>query len=162
MRELCILFLILCLNSLAPAQSIDWLSLEEAQSKASEDGKKVLLFSEAEWCSYCQKMYKEVFPRQAVVDSMQKYFYPVRIDIESNARIEFNGKGYTEQSFARKLRALRTPTTIFVDAEGSIIGTQPGFLPAEIFNKLLVYVGNDLYGNLPFKEYLSNHEIEVE
>lgn len=155
-----ILFLIFFLSATATtAQSIDWLTLEEAQSKASKNGKKVLLFSEADWCSYCAKMYKEVFPQQSVVDSLQKYFYPVRIDIESEGRVQFNNQNYTEKSLARKLRAIRTPTTIFIDSEGSVIGTQPGFLPANIFDKLLAFVGNELYNNITFEEYITNQEI---
>ncbi|SMO54903.1 thioredoxin family protein [Fodinibius sediminis] len=158
------LFLVVFLfhSQLATAQTIDWMSLEKAQSLAAESGKKVLLYSEAQWCGYCKKMNKEVFPEQSVVDSLHKYFYPVRIDIESKDAVLFNDERFTEQSLARAFRAIRTPTTIFINSDGSLIGTQPGFLPAEIFDKLLAYVGRDYHRRLSFEEYLGNQGITID
>jgi len=155
-RGMCMLCLIFFLYSItASAQSIDWLSLEDARNKASENGKKVMLYFEADWCQYCQKMNKEVFPKSPVIDSLHTYFYPVRIDIDSEEEVRFNGRNITEKSLAQKFRALRTPTTIFMDAEGSVIGTQPGYLPVHIFTKLLSYVGSEAYGHTAFDEYLA-------
>jgi thioredoxin-related protein len=145
------------------AQSINWLSLQEAQSKAAEDNKKVLIFAEADWCGYCQKMNQKVFPESSVADSLGKYFYPVRLNIESGDKIQFNGQTITEQSLARRFRARsRTPTTVFLDSEGAVIGTQPGFMPQHIFDKLLGYVGSDLYNQFAFKKYLNKHDVETE
>lgn len=143
------------------AQSINWISLSEAQEKAAEDDKKVMIFAEAEWCGYCQKMYEEVFPEESVQDSLHKYFHPVRIDIESDNKVTFNGEGFTERELSRKFRATRTPTTIFVSSEGDIIGAQPGFLPADIFDKLMAFVGQDLTGTISFEEYLKKHGVEI-
>lgn len=143
------------------AQSVQWVSLSKAQELAARNNKKVMLFAEAEWCQYCQKMYQEVFPKQSVQDSLHKYFYPVRIDIESDKKVVFNNKQYSEQGLSRKFRATRTPTTIFLDSQGDIIGTQPGFLPAKVFDKLLGFVGNDLTGKQSFKKYLKDHGIDL-
>ncbi|GAA5522070.1 hypothetical protein Asal01_02019 [Fodinibius salicampi] len=44
-----VIFLFLCFRSLSVlGQDIDWVSLQEAQTKASEEDKKVLIFAEAE------------------------------------------------------------------------------------------------------------------
>lgn len=127
------IFLLLCLGSLSVlGQDIDWVLLQEAQTKASEEDKKVLIFAEAEWCGYCQKMDDEVFSTQAVTDSLRKYFYGVRLDIESDATVSFNGERFSEESLAQNFRAFRTPTTIFLDTDGSFIGLQPGFIPENI------------------------------
>lgn len=143
------------------AQSLEWMSMEKAQKLASQNNKKVMLYAEAEWCGYCKKMNKQVFPQQTVIDSLQKYFYPVRIDIESDEKLTFNGEEYSERSLARKFRVTQTPTTVFLDPEGNVIGAQPGFLRTEIFDKLLAYVGNDLYGKIGFKEYAKRYGVEL-
>jgi thioredoxin-related protein len=145
----------------AVAQPIEWVSLEEAQTKASQQGKKVLIYAEAEWCGYCKKMNQKVFPRETVADSLQKYFLPVRIDIESNAKTVLNGEELTEQMLARKFRVTGTPTMIFLDSEGKVLGTQPGFLRADVFDKLLAYVGADLYNEFEFKDYLEKNGVVV-
>ena len=144
------------------AQSgIEWKSLSEAQELAEKNEKKVMIFAEAEWCGYCKKMHKEVFPEQAVQDSLEKYFYSVKLDIESDQKITFNEDPMTEQQLARQFRVRSTPTFIFLDPGGNVIGGQPGFLPADIFDKLVAFVGMDLTGKSSFKAYLKKHNVEI-
>lgn len=61
--------------------------MEEAQLLASENGKKVFIFGKDSWSNYSNKMRDEVFSEKAVIDSIKSYFYPVRVDIESNKMI---------------------------------------------------------------------------
>lgn len=135
------------------ATEITWYPMEEAQQLAAENEKKVLIFAEAEWCTYCKKMYKEVFPKQSVQDSLKKYYYPVKVDIESDEEIVFNERTTTGRQFAREHRITGTPTTFFVESDGNILGIQPGFIPANIFEKLLAYVGSDAHREMEFEEY---------
>lgn len=139
-------------------ENIIWYSLKEAQHLARENNKKVLIYAEAVWCTYCKKMEKEVFPRTAVIKSMNKYYYPVRLDIESEKKIEFNSEIMTGSQFARKYRVTGTPTTFFIDKHGEILGAQPGFIPADVFEQLLGYVGSDSYGEIEFEEYVNEHQ----
>ncbi|HET6527991.1 MAG TPA: thioredoxin fold domain-containing protein [Balneolaceae bacterium] len=140
--------------SIATAQSIEWLPMEKAQELALKNDKKVLIYAKASWCGYCKRMEEEVFPKESVVDSLHKYYYPVRIDIESVEKLVFNGQKYTEQALSRKFRVFSTPTFIFLNPDGSAIGRQPGFMPADIFTKMLTFVGDDIYLNQKFEEYL--------
>lgn len=151
----------LLVGSKAAAQSIEWMSLEEAQNQASETGKKVFIYAEAEWCGYCKKMNKQVFPQQSVQDSLMKYFHPVRVDIESDKKLVFNDEEFTQQMLSRKFRVSGTPTMIFIDSDGETLGTQPGFIEAKVFDKLLAYVGSNLFDELDFKEYLGQHGVSV-
>lgn len=143
------------------AQSIDWLALEKAQTLAEQENKKVMIFAEAKWCGYCKKMYNKVFPEQSVQDSLEKYFYPVRVDIESDKTITFNGEQLTEKEFAREFRIRSTPTMIFLDPKGNVIGGQPGYMPPNVFDKLLAFVGADLVGAMPFKQYLEENGVDL-
>lgn len=165
MKKLKIIFLILLAFALvepAHGQSIDWIPLSKAQEMASQNGKKVMIFAEAEWCQYCKKMYAEVFPQKTVQDSLSKYFYPVRIDIESKNKVTFNGKEFTERELAGRFRVSRTPTTIFLDSEGKVIGNQPGYLPTRIFDKMLAFVGAGLQEEISFKDYLKKHGVDID
>lgn len=149
-----------CLSTLAQS-GVNWKSLSEAQELAEQNNKKVMIFAEAEWCGYCKKMHNEVFPEQAVQDSLQKYFYPVKLDIESDRKVTFNDEAMTERQLARRFRVTSTPTFIFLSSGGNTIGGQPGFLPAEIFDKLVSFVGSDLTGKESFKTYLKEHGVEM-
>lgn len=139
------LFIAASLHTLHAQDSIRWYSMQKAQALAKKYSKKVLIYAEASWCVYCDRMNTQVFPQQRVIDSLTAYYYPVRIDIESEQMIIFNGQEMTQQQFARKHRVRATPTFFFVNAEGEILGAQPGFIPADTFSRLLGYIGSGAY-----------------
>tara|TARA_R110001599_G_scaffold150929_3_gene335379 strand:- start:85567 stop:86094 length:528 start_codon:yes stop_codon:yes gene_type:complete len=153
-------------TTLAQESSVDsgveWQSLEEAQKKAKESGKKVLIFGYADWCTYCMKMRKETYPEENVQKSLSDDFIPVQINGESEEEIVFNGKNYKSYELARYLRLTSYPTHYFLNSEGKIIGAQPGFLPADVFSPLMDYVSEDLFGKVPFLDYMEKKGIKLE
>lgn len=134
--------------------SFEWYNLEEAQKRAESEQKKVFIFAEAEWCGICKQMKREVFPKEEVQQIITEYFYPVKIDIESDNNIVFNGDKMTEQNFSRNMRVSATPTMIFVDHKGEVLGVQPGFIEESVFTSLLEYIGNNRMGEGDFEDYL--------
>ncbi|WP_138431478.1 thioredoxin family protein [Fodinibius saliphilus] len=150
------------INSLVIGQTLEWVSLGEAQEKAAQTGKKVFVFAEAEWCGYCKKMKKKVFPEPAVEETMKKYFHSVKVDIESKEKIKFDGEMVSQRNFARRFRIQSTPTMIFIDSDGKILGTQPGYMRAEIFDSLLSYIGAEYYKKMGIKAYLKKQGVNIE
>jgi len=155
--SLSLAFLLVALEP-AEKKGITWYSLEEAQGLAKVNDKKVLIYAEASWCTFCKRMEKEVFPSQAVQDSLEKYYYPVRVDIDSEEKLIFNENEMTQRQFARTYRVTGTPTTFFIDKEGVIIGAQPGFMPSDVFQALLAFVGSGVHAEIEFEEYLKKLE----
>lgn len=131
----------------------EWVSLSEAQIQAKESGKKILLFGFAEWCTYCMKTRKETFPDSTVLNSITSYYIPVQLDGESETEIEFNGQTLKESELARYLRLTSFPTHYFIDAEGEILGAQPGFISPDIYSPLLDFVGTDSHKKMSFEEF---------
>lgn len=138
-------------------QQVIWYNMQKAQDLARKNNKKVLVYAGANWCVYCQKMDNEVFPKQRVIDSLNTYFYGVRVNIDSPAPMIFNDKTTSQIKFARTHHVRATPTFIFLNTDGSIIGAQPGFIPAETFSHLLGYIGSEAYKKMEFGTYLKNH-----
>lgn len=141
-------------------KKINWYTLEEAQQLAENGDKKVLVYLEAQWCGYCKKMEGQVFPQQDVQDVIHEFYYPVRVDIESENTLSFQGEQMSEREFAGRLRVSATPTFLFVDGAGNMLGQQPGFMPADIFKALLSFVGSDQYETMKFNQYLEEQGIE--
>ena len=142
--------------------NVEWQSLEEAQKEAKKTGKKILIFGYAEWCTYCRKMRKETYPAKNVQKSLNEDFIPVQINGESDEEVVFNGKKYKSVELARYLRLTSYPTHYFLNSEGKIIGAQPGFLPADVFSPLMNYVSEDLFGKVPFLDYMEQKSIKLE
>ena len=107
-------------TTLAQESSVDsgveWQTLEEAQKKAKETGKKVLVFGYADWYTYCMKMRKETYPEDNVQKSLTDDFIPVQINGESEEEIVFNGKTYKSYELARYLRLTSYPTHYFLNS----------------------------------------------
>ena len=137
----------------------EWVSLEDAQMKAKETGKKILLFGYAEWCSYCVKTRKETFPDSTVLESLKEFYIPVQLDAESNEDIVFNGSKIPEFELARYLRLNSFPIHYFIDSNGEIIGAQPGFLEPNVYNPLLQYIGTDAFKSQSFDEFIEENEL---
>lgn len=143
------------------SEGITWYTMKEAQHLAEENGKKVFIYAMAEWCGYCKKVENEVYPDSMVIGTLEKYYYPVELNIESDKVITFNGQTMTEKQFAYKYRIGSTPTFFFLTGKGEILGAQPGYIPSDTFNSLLAYVGTDAFKSKKFEEYLELKEQET-
>ena len=129
------------------------MKLDDAIAMAEKSPKKILLSVTAEWCGYCKKMDREVYGQQVVADLIDEHFYPAYIDTDSKNEVNFMGETYTEQELAWAFRITGTPTTIFLSAEGKPLGVQPGFIPGDVFKKLVSFVGTDSFKSMSFDEY---------
>lgn len=138
-------------------RTVEWHSMEEAQQLAEKDGKNVIVYAVKNWCVYCKKMDKNVFSDQAVIDSLNTYFYAVRLNLDSTQKMVFNGKRTTPQEFAQKHNLQATPTILFLDENGNIMGQQPGYVSVEMFPKLLAFMGSEAFQKMDFKMYLQKN-----
>lgn len=139
------------------AASIRWYPMEKAQALAQKNGKKVLAYAVTSWCVYCKKMDKNVLPKKAVIDSLNNYFYPVKITLDSNDEMVFNGKKISVGQFARTYNVRATPTTLFIDNEGKIMGQLPGYMSADMYSRLLSFMGSEAYLKMDFKMYMQKY-----
>jgi thioredoxin-related protein len=129
------------------------ISLEEALNQAAESGKKILIDVYAEWCPYCQRMHSDVYTSEGVLNAISDYFIWVKINVESPSTVSYFGTEMTESQFASALENESVPTTYFLNSEGAVIGSQPGFIEADVFATLLNFVGSDAYLEQSFQEY---------
>jgi thioredoxin-related protein len=142
------------------ASGVDWVPLHTALEKAQTDGKKILIDVYTVWCGYCRRMNTETYADNTVKETIDKYFYPVRLNAESNVFVEFAGEVITEQELALAFGVRGYPTTVILNYDGSAVGRQPGFMDARDFNNLLSFVGSDAYKNTQFDDYLKEQEGE--
>lgn len=152
-------FLMLVSSSVtAQGLSVEPISLEQALKLAPEQGKKILVDVFATWCPYCQRMHDEVYPSESVQQAISDHFIWVMIDVDSDNMVNYHGEQMTEAEFANALSNKNVPTVYFLDDEGAILGTQPGYLKEDVFANLLNFVGSDAYLNQSFHEYTRSDE----
>lgn len=132
-----------------------WYSMEEAQKLAKENDKKVMIFGYADWCTYCRKMRKEVYPDSAMQSTIYRDFYPVQLNGESPDTVVFNGEKIPAVQLARYLRLSSYPTHYFVKPDGEVFLAQDGFIPVGTFIPMVEYVGTDAYKEMGFGVYMN-------
>lgn len=105
-----------------------WLkTIDEAQKVAKQKNQLIFVDLFAEWCGWCHKFEKDVFPTP-VFQSATKDMVLLRLDTE-------DGKEGT--AFARKYQVSSLPTFLILAPDLSIAGQMRGYLPADPFVNML-------------------------
>jgi len=103
------LAVVLIFFSLSYGSHIKWFSFEEGLEKAGESGRLVLLDIYAQWCHWCNVMENTTYRDKDVVNLIEKYYIPVRVDAEKRPDIN---KKYNQGGL---------PTTVILDSRGNIL-----------------------------------------
>lgn len=99
-----------------------WLSdLDAAVEQAQESGAYIVVDLYAEWCGWCKKLEREVFPASAFRDFADDKVL-LRVDVEDGA------EGSALQA---RYGAYNLPTTLILDADMVRVGQVAGFAPAD-------------------------------
>jgi thioredoxin-related protein len=138
----------------AQNSTVQPVSLEQALRMATQQDKKILIDVYAAWCPYCQRMHSDVYTDQDVLDAISDYFIWVKINVESDNKVNYMGTEMTEAEFARALNNRNIPTTYFLNQSGEILGIQPGYIEEGTFSNLLNFVGSNAFLNQTFDEYI--------
>ncbi|MGL6297962.1 MAG: thioredoxin family protein [Methanobacteriaceae archaeon] len=103
---------------------IKWQSgLDSAIKEAKSSNKKVLIYFEASWCSYCRQMNEETFTNSKVQETINTNYISVAIDGDENP------------SLCSKYNVFSYPTIVILDPSGAKINEIPGFRSAsELLN----------------------------
>jgi len=129
-------------RSSATGGGIEWSSYAEGLERSKAENKKVLLAFHADWCRYCQQMDKETFGNQAVIAYINRYFIPVSVNLE------------TRREIAARYNVRGLPSTWFLSENGGVIGSRPGYIPADEMLTILEYIGSDSYQTMNYRSFL--------
>lgn len=120
------------------------LSLDEALSKAKEEGKYVFLDCYTSWCGPCKMMESQVFSHELAGTFCNKYFVNIKIDMEK-------GEG---PEVAERYQVEVYPTMLILNADGSVRCRIRGGRDVKDFMLILQRSMNDEYNySTLVKEY---------
>lgn len=131
-----------------------WETLGEASAASAVDGKLVLVYAYASWCGWCAKLEQDVLDHADVKAYLEANYHAVALDIESDEEVTFQGHTIPMSVFAVAVGASSTPTTIFVDTDGSLITKMPGYHDVPTYLLALRYVREEAYETTDFADYL--------
>jgi len=107
--------------------TINWVSIEEAQASVKENPKAIFIDFSAQWCGWCKVMDKKTFSDETVASYMNENFYPCRLDYDSKEVFEFFGEKYTARQLGEKYKVPGLPTILLISADNKKSKTLVGY-----------------------------------
>ncbi len=82
-------------------EKINWLTFGQLNDSLAKNPKKVFINFYADWCTPCHKMDKKTYTDPRIIEKINKEYYAVKMNVESNDTIAFGGQIYTNQKINR-------------------------------------------------------------
>src|SRR6478735_894069 len=99
--------------------------------RAAREHKYILLHMAAVWCHWCHVMEGTTYRDPAVQAAILDRFIPVRVDQDADPELSYR---YEDWGW---------PATVMLDKDGNEIFKRRGYIPPELFAKLLAAVIED-------------------
>ena len=124
---------------------VKWYTIKEALELQKKEPRKIMIDVYTDWCGWCKRMDKDVYPDPKVQAELTKYFTAAKLNAESTEARTFNGGLITEQQMASHWGVTGYPTIIFLAPNGDVVQRLPGYVPVTEFPLVLRYVGSGAY-----------------
>jgi thioredoxin-related protein len=134
-------------------QEVKWRTFDAGMTEAKQTGKKVLLDIYTDWCVWCKRLDQNVYSDPAVASYMTKYFVPVKLNAESDAKVHYKDSTYTSAAFAQGLGVTGYPTILFLDTKGDPIDRLGGYVEAPKFLPIIRFIGEDYFKKMSWEDF---------
>ena len=124
-----------------PENGLNWLAFNDGMDKALEENKPIIVDVFADWCQPCKMMDKEIYANEKIIEYLNKNFIAIKVDGESENKIKFDEKEYSEREWSMNMSVMAYPTTMFFGPGGKHITRLEGaLLDVPLFLDILEYI----------------------
>jgi len=129
-------------------------AFEDVMERARAKGTPIVVEIFAPWCPYCARMQKTVYGDSTVQDYLSQHFVHARLNSSTSAGTHrYRNRLFSSAELASAFGTRGVPNTVFLEADGTPIARQPGFLDRSTFLKLIRYVGSGAYEEQGFDAF---------
>lgn len=155
-------FILLLTATFANAADDSWMSFDAGMAKAKEEDKPIIIDFYTDWCHWCKVMDEKTFNDKKVKSKLEKDFVTIRLNAEDRtATATYDGRTFNNVDLTRAFGVTGYPTLAFLESDGTVITTLPGFVQPEQFLPILSYIEQKMYAKqMPFEEFLKKYEKE--
>ncbi len=143
---------------------VDWLTIEEAFARTSENPKKILIDVYTDWCGWCKRMDATTFSDPIIAKYIMENFYPVKLNAERKDTVTVGNQTFVNDNPAKKRNPhnmaialmqgkMSYPTIVYLDETFNIIQAVPGYQTPETIEPILHFLNEDNYKEIPWEEY---------
>ena len=144
MKQIIALLIVLVSVGTLSAQddAVKWMNLDEALAAQKKSPKPIMMDMYTPWCGPCKMMLSKTFTDKKVIKYLNENYYAVKMNAEGDSKVTWQGKTYENPEYDKNraptarnsmhqlTRALRVPgypTLVFMDTEGALIKSEPGY-----------------------------------
>lgn len=167
------LFALLGMNAMAQ-ETINWMSIEEAEARCAEEPRMIFIDVYTDWCGWCKRMDKSTFANPVIAKYMNEHFYTVKLNAETSDTITFKGQqfwGYVRPDgrngsnrLARLLLngKLSYPSYVFMNEELTVLQVIGGYQEARQFEVMIHFFGDKIYNVMSSEDFIKDFKSELE
>lgn len=115
----------------------DWISLNKALENASEEDKFVFIDFFEPNCQWCKKLKREVYPSTAIRSVLDRDFYSVKINGNSDDRVHYKGKFITQVEFSAMIGVSAYPYLVIMGPDGEVVERHLGYTDVQGLSRFL-------------------------
>lgn len=150
------------------APTLKWYTWEEAAELNKTTPKKIFVDVYTDWCGWCKRMDKSTFADSTVSAYLAANFYPVKLNAEQKADIQFNGqtfkfmdngngRGVHTLAYSLLEGQMGYPSFVFLNEKYERIMISPGYKePKDIITELK-FAAEEHYNNTTWEKYKAEH-----
>jgi thioredoxin-related protein len=122
-----------------------WLTFDQALAKAKAEQKFVVVDFYTDWCKWCKVLDQKTYPDPAVQAIIAKSFVLAKVNPEKDGSYQYLGRTVSNADLAQEFRVQGFPTTVYLDQDGALCGSFAGFVPPEVYVKILAFIADGKY-----------------
>lgn len=147
-----------------PEPVLKWYTWEEAVALNKTKPKKIFVDVFTDWCGWCKRMDKTTFSDEKVSAYLAANFYPVKLNAEQKADIQFNGetfkfvdsgngRGVHTLAYALLDGQMGYPSMVYLNEKYERIMISPGYKEVPDMLKELKFAAEDKYKDTSWEKY---------
>ena len=153
------------ISAVAQTATVNWMTVDEVAKAQKKEPRKVLIDVYTTWCGPCKMMDANTFTNKDVVDYINKNYYAVKFNAESEEAVTFKGQTFTNPNFnpnargrngvhqfTQALRVSAYPTIVYLDEELNMIAPIKGYQTPPQIELYLKFFHSDAYKTVESQE----------
>jgi thioredoxin-related protein len=164
-----------CILSFKPApvkttpgvEAINWMDWDKAVALNKAHPKKIFIDVYTQWCGWCKRMDASTYLDTSIINYMNKNFYAVRLDAETQDTFHFNDHKFYVQNPTQKGAVnelaytllngqMSYPTTVYMDESFNRLTIFPGYHSASELKPVLAFFAENKYKTETYDAYVKS------
>tara|TARA_B110000459_G_scaffold166310_1_gene184316 strand:+ start:30 stop:575 length:546 start_codon:yes stop_codon:yes gene_type:complete len=165
--KLSVLVTLILLSSISiGAQTINWVSMDEALVLQEKAPKSIMIDMYTAWCGPCKLLDKNTFTNKDLIAFVNTHYYAVKFNAEGNDTVHYKEQLFanpnydpkkakrrnSSHQFSQYLGVRAYPTIVFLGQKGEVIAPIPGYQTAQKLELYLQLFKDETYKKMNNQE----------